>query len=307
MPPKRTRVQRSRTQAPKRRPQQTSRFFSIPVELRDHIYEYLLPQTMDVILVQPTGKGLSQNHHVSPYQPLPLSQVCEQIRNEVSARAKAQSFGEVVSVCFHAYDFNFSALQGYLTMLANKDPARLSSFKRNGALVTTHTLIVQLSVSDAWCKNPETQSLTNWSKFVRDTASVSATETLAEYQFSEVEDKDVVRDALSLLAAGPEPDKEALQIAQAFSRWYMFRGDKARERWFAKEVRRQEQEAMGLVDRRVLHNRATHDEHEALWAPEFNEEESDDSDSEEESEAEDDSEGSEGGSEEDDEDESDEE
>ncbi|KAK5745456.1 hypothetical protein LTR17_001326 [Elasticomyces elasticus] len=310
MAPRRSRAQRQPAPAPdlnqpRRRAVQTSRLFTLPPEVRDEIYQYLLPQTLDVIFVQATGKGRSKNHHISTRQALPISRVCKQVRREVSVRAVAQSVLQVTNLCFYAYDFNFSALQGYLAILAARNPVRLANFLHNGnALNTAHTLIVHLTISTAWCEEPNVASLTDWSRFVRGTVMATNTQEFAEYHFVEVEDKEIANDSLILLASGPQPDKEVLQISHALSRWYMFRGNRAREQWFMREIHRQDRQVKGEVDRPVPHSAV--DEERPLWAPEFNEEESDDSDSDEESEAGDGSDGSEGGSEEDDEDDSDE-
>ncbi|TKA68339.1 hypothetical protein B0A55_09342 [Friedmanniomyces simplex] len=279
---------------PRRGATQTSRFFTLPQELSDMIYAYLLPQTIDCALVQAAGKGRSKNHHVSASPPLALSQVCKQLRLEICNLTRARSLLEAIYICFYAHDLSFYALEGYLTLVAKRKANGLAGFKSHGnSPYISNKLILRITLSKRWCVDPNPESLVSWSKFVRNTPGISEAEQLGEYRFYEVEDKELAVAVMNRSAAGPGIDKEVRQISLAFSNWHMFRGNRQREKWFATEVHKWGKLMRGETrpPSRDYTNDAD-DERMPLWTPSDNEKESEgEEDSESEDEGDSDDEG----------------
>ncbi|TKA67272.1 hypothetical protein B0A55_09420 [Friedmanniomyces simplex] len=279
---------------PRRGATQTSRFFTLPQELSDMIYAYLLPQTIDCALVQAAGKGRSKSHHVSASRPLALSQVCKQLRLESSNLTRKRSLLEASDICFYAHDLSFYALEGYLTLVAKMKADGLASFKSRGdSPYVTNRLILRITLTKKWCVDPNPESLVSWSKFVRNTPGISKAEQLGEYRFYEVEDKELAVAAMARSAAGPGIDKEVLHINQAFTRWHMFRGNRQKEKWFATEVHRQSNLDSGEVEpTKKDYMKDAEEEMMPLWTPSDNEKESEgEEDSESEDEGDSDDEG----------------
>ncbi|KAK0942487.1 hypothetical protein LTR29_005908 [Friedmanniomyces endolithicus] len=273
---------------PRRSASQTSPWFTLhytlPQELRDMIYEYLLPQTIDDVLVQAADHGRSTNHVVSTKPRISLIQVCKRLRGDVSDTITKRSLKEATRICYDAHDFNFYALESYLTLVAPKRAGGLASLKvlRVDPSIT-NKLNVHITVSKRWCRNTDLTSLNSWSKFVRDKAKLAEDEQLADYHFSEIEDKEVAVAAMGGFASGATPEKEKLSIGRAFYRWHMFRGDKNREKWFAEEVRQHDMIQSGEMESVIRPmTDAEEDAEGPVWCPEYNDMPLDDDDDDEE-------------------------
>ncbi|KAK0934585.1 hypothetical protein LTR29_013851 [Friedmanniomyces endolithicus] len=246
---------------PRRGASQTSRWltlhYTLSQELRDMIYGYLLPQTIDDVL---------------------------RLREDVSYTIAHRSLKEATKICYYAHDFNFYALESYLTRVAPKRTGGLASLRvlRVDPNIT-NKLNVHITVSKSWCRNTDLTSLTSWSKFVRDKANLAQNEQLADYHFSEIEDKEVAVAAMGGFASGANPEKEKLSIGRAFYRWHMFRGDKNREKWFAEEVRQHDMIQSGEMESVIRPmTDAEEDDEGPVWCPEYNDMPFDDEDDDEE-------------------------
>ncbi|KAK0844198.1 hypothetical protein LTR03_008221 [Friedmanniomyces endolithicus] len=273
---------------PRRGASQTSPWltlhYTLSQELRDMIYGYLLPLTIDDVLVQAADHGRSRNYVVSANSRIPLIQVCKRLREDVSYTIAHRSLKEATRICYYAHDFNFYALESYLTRVAPKRAGGLASLRvlRVDSNIT-NKLNVHITVSKRWCRSTDLTSLTSWSKFVRDMAELAGNEQLADYHFSEIEDKEVAVAAMGGFASGANPEKEKLSIGRAFYRWHMFRGDKNREKWFAEEVRLHDMVQSGEMESVIRPmTDAEEDVDGPVWCPEYNDMPNEDDDDDEE-------------------------
>ncbi|TKA67265.1 hypothetical protein B0A55_09419 [Friedmanniomyces simplex] len=280
MPPKRKRPQGPQAARPdlnkrSRKAVQASRLLDLPPELRDHIYGFLLPSRIrGAVFVQASGTGTSKAHHVSSYRPQRLSQVCRTIRAEISGYVSRRSHCTAKYVHFLADDFNFSALEAYLSLVNRKSDGGLGGFKSTVVAPgmtpeTPRTLIVHLALSKRWCEAPEMKHFTSWAKFVRTTANASETEDIAEYRFEAVQDKELAASTMQLLTRRSHGHgKEWTDIGNAFLRWLRYDGSEKVEKWFAAQVLwKKELDAGFRYLREDYFNGMEEDGGEALRAP----------------------------------------
>ncbi|KAK0343273.1 hypothetical protein LTR94_018933 [Friedmanniomyces endolithicus] len=253
---------------PRRGASQTSPWltlhYTLSQELRDMIYGYLLPLTIDDVLVQAADHGRSRNYVVSANSRIPLIQVCKRLREDVSYTIAHRSLKEATRICYYAHDFNFYALESYLTRVAPKRAGGLASLRvlRVDPNIT-NKLNVHITVSKRWCRSTDLTSLTSWS--------------------NEIEDKEVAVAAMGGFASGANPEKEKLSIGRAFYRWHMFRGDKNREKWFAEEVRLHDMVQSGEMESVIRPmTDAEEDVDGPVWCPEYNDMPNEDDDDDEE-------------------------
>ena len=117
----------------------------------------------------------------------------------------------VARVC----DFNFKPLNVALDSL-------MKTSKQMTEESNKPTLLVQLSISKAWCRSPSIDGYPKWCKWVRDN-SKGGTGITVDYQIEEVEDAAATYKLLDVLGRSQyqDPSWELFPIFLCFETWYV--------------------------------------------------------------------------------------
>lgn len=112
------------------------------------------------------------------------------------------------------YDFNFKPLIVALDWLVNVSDELNDDSDRPA-------LVVQLSISEAWCRAPSMDSHAKWCKWVRNNSKAGIGITV-DYQIEEVEDAAQTYKLLGKLVRGEEKNSsfELVAMFRSFENWH---------------------------------------------------------------------------------------
>ncbi|KAI6887819.1 hypothetical protein KC363_g4068 [Hortaea werneckii] len=230
----RTRGQAKQVASAARQPPTT--LLTLPRELRNEIYSYLTP-TINTVFIESAGKGRSHKYNVKFDHP--LSYVCWQTHGEFLQEVALYCHTDAQNVVANVRDFKFHALLGYLKAVRSNG-ASLEDFDMRAAendQPGARRLIVRLSASSQWLKEPELRGSIAWAKFMQDLAerSPGSDRTFAMYEFVWAEDAELAQHTLMQTSCGFDMHDNGpwTEVYKSFCEWYRFRGDgKAAERFW---------------------------------------------------------------------------
>ncbi|KAK5174056.1 uncharacterized protein LTR77_001136 [Saxophila tyrrhenica] len=128
-----------------------------PPEMRQTIYKYCLLD-IDTICILPNAKGNVTSLH-------PLHRVCHQVREEFGALLAEQSPAQVTTFVADVHDMNFDSARLFFTRLSSNSPMANMRFGINKA-IGEKELLISLTISKKWFKNPKNLSSLNWTSFL---------------------------------------------------------------------------------------------------------------------------------------------
>ena len=233
---------------PKAQPQ-PCRFLGLPIELRNMVYKYLLPQVHQ-IRVQPTGTG--RDYVVSSH---PINWASRKLHAEFSDALRLYSFTGPTSVVGEVVDFNFYALEAFLKRVIGKE-GNLHNFDRNFVSNGTRSqrkLAIALTITSEWCRSPDAKQITRWFTFLDRQISAGNIRTeyefFLDYHFKNVEDRAAAKKVMKLMASGQKRSGRWPGIVKCLYHWEKFGGDQRKAEAHARHVERQEKMDLGAVER----------------------------------------------------------
>ena len=196
-----------------------SPFFDLPPAQRNEIYE-LAAEDVHTVCVLPTQSG-----HVATQRP--LQSVCRQLRREFGGHLAQTTpkAATTTTIIGHVVDFNFTPLMAYLKRI----PAGTQSVNMDFRMFSgARKLHIDLTVTKAWCRNPDTASLVKWVKWLRKQMAAGARMTPRDvtYHISEIQIGEP--DTLPIDLFGPREGGWMLPIGDALRAKLV--EDKERER-----------------------------------------------------------------------------
>lgn len=196
------------------------RFLDFPRELRDEIYDLVIAQEeIWEVQVQPTGSG--KNNIIGVHG---LFDTCRQTRREFSDQLKEYPVSEPTSVLADVVDFNFYALETYLKRVIKAEgDLRAFDHEIDPNDDTRRQLIVALTVTRDWCRNPDAKHIARWFKFLDKLLAqgyVDEDQYFVTYRFKLVEDREATKTVVRRLASGNKGSARWAQVLKDFNTWY---------------------------------------------------------------------------------------